>query len=92
MILVGDGSEMCYNALKDVVPHLFLAPAGLRFQSAAGVAAVAAERLAAGETWRRRRFCRVSRLPQAERELRAGRLQQTARSRECLSTMRSRME
>ncbi len=72
VILVGDGSEMCYNALKDVVPHLFLAPAGLRFQSAAGVAAVAAERLAAGETMEAAALLPLYlRLPQAERELRA---------------------
>lgn len=70
IVLVGDGSELCYATLKDEVPSLILAPPSVRLQNAAGTALVAERLYAQG--------CAVSaeellptylRLPQAEREL-----------------------
>ena len=46
---VGDGSVLCYNSLLKEVPALILPPEHLQHQRAAGVALVAAEKLAAGE-------------------------------------------
>ena len=43
-IVVGDGAQLCYNALSEEVPGMVLAPLHLRAQSAWGVAR-AAERL-----------------------------------------------
>jgi len=34
VVLVGDGSELCYRMLKDTIPHLVLAPPAFRFQNA----------------------------------------------------------
>ena len=50
IFLVGDGSNLCYNTLKDAVPELILPPEHRMHQRASGVALVAADRLAAGET------------------------------------------
>lgn len=36
IFIVGDGAEICYNALRDKVPGLILAPETLRYQQAAG--------------------------------------------------------
>lgn len=70
VILVGDGSEMCYNALKHEIPGLVLAPPSSRFQNAAATAVIAARRLALGETVAAEDLLPVYlRLPQAEREL-----------------------
>ena len=41
IFLVGDGAELCYNTLKEVVPGLVLTPEHRRHQRAAGVALVA---------------------------------------------------
>ena len=72
ILLVGDGAELCYNAMKGDISLLYLAPQNLRFQSAACVAAVAAQKLVAGETVSSRQLEPLYlRLPQAERELRA---------------------
>ncbi len=49
IFLVGDGSVLCYNALKDTVPGLVLPPEHRMHQRAAGVAILAAQRAAAGE-------------------------------------------
>ncbi len=71
VFLVGDGAKLCYTVLNGQFPGLRIAPPMLRYQQAAGVAAVAA-RLAAAD-----KLCAAAsllpaylRLPQAERELR----------------------
>ena len=70
IILVGDGSEMCYNALKDEISGLVLAPPSSRYQNAAATAVIAERRLALGETIASEDLLPVYlRLPQAEREL-----------------------
>ncbi len=45
VFLVGDGAELCYNALKEEVPNLVLTPEHRRHQRAVGVA-ILAQRLA----------------------------------------------
>ncbi len=71
ILLVGDGSALCYSLLSDTLPNISLAPAHLRYQHAASTAAVALRQLAAGETVAADRLLPVYlRLPQAERELR----------------------
>ncbi len=49
VFLVGDGSNLCYNTLKDAVPKLVLPPEHHLHQRAAGVALAAAKKLASGE-------------------------------------------
>ena len=48
VFLVGDGSIVCYNALKDTVPSLVMPPEHRMHQRAAGVALAAAKRIEAG--------------------------------------------
>ena len=70
IVLVGDGSELCYNAFKDSVPQLYLAPAAMRYQNASATAAVAHRLFEAGQTISAEELLPVYlRLPQAEREL-----------------------
>ncbi len=70
--LLGDGAQMCYDLGHDTVPQLCLLPPALRLQDATGVAALAAEKLAAGETVSGEALLPTYlRLPQAERELKA---------------------
>lgn len=49
IFLVGDGAQLCYNTLNEVVPGLVLPPEHHRHQRAAGVALVAEKVLATGE-------------------------------------------
>ena len=49
VFLVGDGSVLCYNALKDAVPNLVLPPEHRLHQRAAGVALAAEKAIAAGD-------------------------------------------
>ena len=49
IFLVGDGAQLCYNTLNEVVPGLVLPPEHHRHQRAAGVALIAEKTLAAGE-------------------------------------------
>ena len=49
VFLVGDGSILCYNTLKDSVPGLILPPEHKMHQRAAGVALAAQAMLDAGE-------------------------------------------
>jgi len=49
VFLVGDGSLLCYNTLKEAVPGLVLPPEHRMHQRAAGVALAAWERIRAGE-------------------------------------------
>lgn len=70
VILVGDGSEICYKALKERIPHLRLAPESIRTQSAVGTALAAERMFASGETLSAEELLPIYlRLPQAEREL-----------------------
>lgn len=70
IILVGDGSEMCYNTLKNDVENLYLAPPSVRFQSAAATGLVAERMLLEGRSVRAEKLLPIYlRLPQAEREL-----------------------
>jgi len=48
VFLVGDGSILCYNTLKDQVPNLVLPPEHRMHQRAAGVALAAAKMIEAG--------------------------------------------
>jgi len=48
VFLVGDGSIVCYNALKDTVPSLVMPPEHRMHQRAAGVALAAAKMIEAG--------------------------------------------
>ena len=50
IFLVGDGSNLCYNTLKEEVPGLILPPEHRMHQRAVGVALLAEGKLAAGET------------------------------------------
>ena len=49
VFLVGDGSNLCYNTLKDAVTNLVLPPEHRMHQRAVGVALVAQDKIAAGE-------------------------------------------
>ena len=69
IFLVGDGSNLCYNTLKDIVPNLVLPPEHRMHQRAAGVALVAADKLANGESCDGNALTpNYLRLSQAERE------------------------
>ena len=48
-ILVGDGAELCYNYLKNIIP-VCIAPPSIRIQRASGVLAVAEEMVKRGDT------------------------------------------
>lgn len=70
IVLVGDGSELCYDALKDTVAGLSLAPASARLQNAVGTALVAECLFEQGVTVSAEELLPTYlRLPQAEREL-----------------------
>lgn len=72
IILVGDGSEMCYRAWKDTISGVMLAPASVRYQNAAATALIAVRRYEAGQTVSAEELLPLYlRLPQAERELNA---------------------
>lgn len=49
IFLVGDGSSLCYNTLKETVPDLVLPPEHRMHQRAAGVGLAAGEMIAAGD-------------------------------------------
>ena len=72
VLLVGDGSEMCYRVWKDSIPNVSLAPASVRYQNAASTAIVAGRYWEMGTTVTAEELQPVYlRLPQAERELNA---------------------
>lgn len=72
VILVGDGSELCYRVWKDNIPNVFLAPATVRYQNAAATALIACRRFAEGSIVSADELQPIYlRLPQAERELNA---------------------
>ena len=69
VFLVGDGSILCYNMLKEAVPVLVCPPEHRMHQRAAGVGLVASRMLAAGETCDGASLApNYLRLSQAERE------------------------
>ena len=69
IFLVGDGSFLCYNTLKQAVPTLILPPPQRLHQRASGVLLVAAEKIAKGETGDGATLIpNYLRLSQAERE------------------------
>ena len=68
IILVGDGAELCYNYLKDILP-ISLAPHNVRIQRASGVLSVAEDLIKRGETVSPQLlYPNYIRLSQAERE------------------------
>lgn len=72
IVLIGDGSEMCYRIWKDAVPDVYLAPASARYQNAAATALIAERLLRENATVSAEELQPVYlRLPQAERELNA---------------------
>ena len=69
VFLVGDGSVLCYNTLKDTVPNLVLPPEHRMHQRASGVALLAERKAAAGEEGDANGLTpNYLRLSQAERE------------------------
>ena len=69
IFLVGDGSNLCYNTLKDVAPKLVLPPEHHMHQRAVGVALVAADKIAANAPGNGAELTpNYLRLSQAERE------------------------
>ena len=77
IFLVGDGSNLCYNTLKDSVPNLVLPPEHRMHQRAAGVALAARLQMDAGDPGDAAALTpNYLRLSQAERE-RAERMQNT---------------
>ena len=69
VFLVGDGSVLCYNTLKEAVPGLVLPPEHRMHQRASGVALLAERKVAAGETGDANGLTpNYLRLSQAERE------------------------
>ena len=69
IFLVGDGSKLCYNTLKEALPGLRYPPAHLEMQRAAGVAAAAYQMVGEGKcTTPQELVPNYLRLSQAERE------------------------
>ena len=69
VFLVGDGSVLCYNTLKEAVPGLVLPPEHRMHQRASGVALLAERKVAAGKTGDANGLTpNYLRLSQAERE------------------------
>ena len=69
VFLVGDGSILCYNTLNSRIPNLVLPPEHRMHQRAVGVALLAEEKAAAGETGDGNALTpNYLRLSQAERE------------------------
>ena len=69
IFLVGDGSNLTYNTLKDSIPALVLPPEHRMHQRAGGVALAAAKKIAAGDSGDAAAMVpNYLRLSQAERE------------------------
>ncbi len=70
IILVGDGAELCYNAMKELLPNIELAPMTVRFQRASSTALIALEKFNNNEVLSAAEIMPMYlRLPQAQREL-----------------------
>ena len=72
IVLVGDGSEMCYRAWNETISDLYLAPASVRYQNASATAVLACREYSLGRSISAEDLQPLYlRLPQAERELNA---------------------
>lgn len=72
VVLVGDGSEMCFHAWNERVPNVQLAPAPVRYQNACATAVIACREFDSAHTVSAEELQPLYlRLPQAERELNA---------------------
>lgn len=71
IVLIGDGTEVAYKKLKDVLKNVFKAPLSVRYQSAANVTLIAAEKIENGFEGESAESILPNylRLSQAEREL-----------------------
>ncbi len=70
IIFVGDGAELCYNAMKELLPNVELAPMTVRFQRASSTALIALEKFNNNEVLSAAEIMPMYlRLPQAQREL-----------------------
>lgn len=70
IILVGDGAELCYNTMKELLPNVELAPMTIRFQRASSTALIALEKFNNNEVLSAAEIMPMYlRLPQAQREL-----------------------
>ncbi|MBQ2603989.1 MAG: tRNA (adenosine(37)-N6)-threonylcarbamoyltransferase complex dimerization subunit type 1 TsaB [Acutalibacteraceae bacterium] len=70
VMLVGDGAQLCYSAMKDTLENVSLAPQNLRFQRASSTALVAIKAVNDGKTVSASSLMpKYLRLPQAQREL-----------------------
>lgn len=72
VVLIGDGANVTYKKLKDVLPNVTIAPLSVRYQSAANVCLIAAEKLENGDFAGEEAsdiLPNYLRLSQAEREL-----------------------
>lgn len=72
IILIGDGAALCYGMIKDYIPDISLAGAGIRYQNAASVALEAESMILADENAAVDASALLPeylRLSQAEREL-----------------------
>ncbi len=65
IVLIGDGAQLCYNYLKDILPNVSLAPESLRMQNAWGVCRAAEKKESAPASDLIPVYLRLS---QAERE------------------------
>lgn len=72
IFIVGDGADMFYNSVKELLPCVLLAPETSKWQRASGVCLAAEKLLESGLTVSAEELLPVYlRLPQAERELKA---------------------
>lgn len=70
IILVGDGAKICYDAFKDVLSNVHIAPINNRFQRAASTAMAALKYVELNNTMSCAELMPIYlRLPQAQREL-----------------------
>ena len=72
IVLIGDGTKVAFNKLKDVLPNITVATASVVYQSAADVCVLAAEKVSVEDfklTMAHDVLPNYLRLSQAEREL-----------------------
>lgn len=70
IVLVGDGAELCYNSMKELLENVSLAPLAQRIQRASSTAVIAARKYRNNEILTSDELMPVYlRLPQAQREL-----------------------
>ena len=71
IVLIGDGTLVAYNKLKDMLDNVFTASPSVRYQSASNVCLIAAQKLEKGESGKiaHNVLPNYLRLSQAEREL-----------------------